>query len=61
MSFSRLLRDSVEILGCGSEKDKKAKGKDVSEIKVLRGGGIIPNNNIDLCSHWKWKGNVESF
>lgn len=51
MSFSRLLRDSVEILGCGSEKDKKAKGKDVSEIKVLREGGIIPNNNIDLCSH----------
>lgn len=44
-----MLKDSVEIIGCGSKKDKKPRvkilSKDVSEIKVLREGGIIPNNN----------------
>lgn len=29
----------------------KILSKDVSEIKVLREGGTIPNNNVDLYSH----------
>lgn len=53
MSFSRLLRE--KYLAVAQKRTKKPRvkilSKDVSEIKVLREGGIIPNNNVDLYSH----------
>lgn len=57
MSFSRLLRDSVEILGSGSERSerKKSKGKGREALnedakgktKVLREGRTVPSDKID--------------